>query len=122
MPIHSRNHNPWPWIAVVATIMAALLWWPSANAQSGMRGPAKYKYAVIQFTGNDAIVHYDRGAQFYEGPETISEKRVEGNNNLRLVPIIQLTHLDSLGRQGWEVVRPWGSRGDSWLIQLRISD
>ncbi|MCB9838681.1 MAG: hypothetical protein H6813_05025 [Phycisphaeraceae bacterium] len=108
---------PWPWFAVVALIAAALLWRPQAQAQPGGAGVPVYHYAIISFQGNDAIVYYDGGTRFYEGPDVIKQERVEGNNNLKLVPIIQLTHLDTMGSVGWEVVRPWGADGNSWLLR-----
>ena len=117
MPEHTRYRNPLPWLALFAVALIAFAWRPQAQAQNGMGQTASYKYAIVQFRGNDAIVHIAGGAQFYEGPDVINDERVTGNNNLRLVPVIQLTHLDSLGVRGWEVVRPWGSGGDSWLLR-----
>ena len=122
MPELIRNRNPLPWIAFFAVVLVAFVWRPQAQAQGGMSRPASYKYAIVQFQGNDAIVHIAGGAQFYEGPDILNEERVTGNNNLKLLPVIQLTHLDNLGREGWEVIRPWGSGGASWLLRRTRSD
>ena len=83
MPESSRIRNPMPWLALFALVAVAGVWWPQAQAQNGVVGSPIYRYAVISFQGNDAIVYYDGGTTFYEGPDILKPERVEGNNNLR---------------------------------------
>ena len=114
MPQHTQHRNALLWIGLLAIALTAL-WRPQAQAQQGFVG--SWEYAIITFRAQDAVVFTNNGSFFLEGPEVRNPERVSGESTLRLIRPVEVEHLTTLGRQGWEVVRPWGANGSSLLIR-----
>jgi len=103
------------WIGMLAIVVIASIWRPSAQANQGV--PNTWEYAVIQFRAQDAVVFTNTGSFFMEGPEIRNPERIAGEPKLRLVRPVEIEHLTALGLQGWEVVRPWASNDHSFLLR-----
>jgi len=116
MPQNTNRNNPLLWTALFAVVILASVWRPSAQAGEGARNT--WEYAIISFRVQDAVVFTNEGSFFLEGPDVRNNERVVGDTNLRLVRPIEVEHLTTLGKQGWEVIRPWGD-GHAWLLGRR---
>ena len=103
------------WTALLAVILVASIWRPSAQANQDASNA--WEYAVIQFRAQDAVVFTNTGSFFMEGPDIRNPERITGEPNLRLVRPVEIEHLTTLGLQGWEVVRPWASNDHSFLLR-----
>ena len=116
MQPHPNRNTPLLWTAMLAAVIIASIWRPSAQANQA--GVASWEYSIITFRAQDAVVFTNEDAYFMEGPEIRKPERIVGNTSLRLVRPIEIEHLTALGLKGWEVVEPWGG-GQSFLLRRR---
>lgn len=119
MPSANHQRNTLLWIGLLAIAVTAL-WRPQGQAQAQQGFVGSWEYAIITFRAQDAVVFTNNGSFFMEGPEVRNPERVSGESTLRLIRPVEVEHLTTLGKQGWEVVRPWGANGSSLLIRRGI--
>jgi len=104
---------------VLAAALLAGLLVAGADAQNTSR-PAvtRWAYGQLQISGKDAVFQTPSGAFFLEGPDDLDPRPVQGEQGLSVLQPVSLIHLNTLGADGWDLVRTdSGAGGVTYLLQ-----
>jgi len=80
-----------------------------------------WEYAHLRIVNDDAVIITRGDAQFLEGPEDFTARKVIELNNgkLHVRQSIAVRHLTRVGSQGWEVVGMETGERDLYLLKRR---